>query len=126
MKTLFQLEIKELPPTVNLMHIHAHGRRIKTPEYRNFQERVTTEIKTLWRNKPPFKGRAALLISFFTNNRRHWDIDNRVKALQDCLTFAGVIQDDSQIDLLHVERVHGAEENSTRIMLNELLPRNNA
>ena len=113
---LLRMKFEGLSPTVNLMHIHTHGRRIKTPEYRNFQEWITTEIKTLWRNKPPYQGRVALQLIFTTNNRRRWDIDNRVKALQDCLTMAGVIKDDCQIDFLTVERRYEKEVSTTLIL----------
>ena len=55
----------------------------------------------------PYTGRASLLIRFTVTDKRRWDIDNRVKALQDCLITSGVLKDDCQIDILHVERVHG-------------------
>ena len=45
-----------------------------------------------------------LSILFETSNRRSWDVDNRVKALQDCLSAAGVIHDDTQIEELHVKK----------------------
>ncbi len=95
---LLKVKFEALPPTVNHMHINAHGRRIKTQACREFQEQTTAVLQQLWRNKPPYTGRVALHVIFTTNNRRRWDIDNRVKALQDCLTMAGVIKDDCQID----------------------------
>lgn len=113
---LLKVKIEGLPPTVNHMHINAHGRRIKTQACRDFQEQTTAELQQLWHNKPPFKDRVALYIIFSTNNRRRWDIDNRVKALQDCLTFAGVIQDDSQIDFIQIERRYEKEVSTTLIL----------
>ncbi|MBR1437887.1 MAG: RusA family crossover junction endodeoxyribonuclease [Synergistaceae bacterium] len=41
-----------------------------------------------------------------------------MKALQDCLSMAGVIQDDSQLDKLHIERNYGKGK-GTRIIVQE-------
>lgn len=65
-------------------------------------------------------GRIEMHLVFQTNNRRCWDIDNRVKALQDCLSIAGVIRDDSQLDALHVERKYGNEQ-CTKMTVTEMV-----
>ena len=106
---LIKLELPGLPPSVNHMHMKAHGRVFRTKECREYQEQVTAELITTWGDNPPFAGRAELEIIFTTNNKRRWDIDNRVKALQDCLTMAGVIKDDSQIDRILLERKFRSE-----------------
>lgn len=49
-------------------------------------------------------GRLKLSVKLHFNDNRRADIDNRVKALADALQKAGVYEDDSQIDILHVER----------------------
>lgn len=114
-KKLIMLELDGLPPTVNHMYINAHGRRFRTEECRDYQEEVSAEIKTLWKGQP-YKGRVALKIKLLTSNRRRWDIDNRLKALQDCLQLAGVIKDDSQIDYISIERQY-AKKNVTSLTL---------
>ena len=58
----------------------------------------------------------ALSLVFTAPNKRRWDIDNRVKAIQDCLARAGIIKDDTQIDKLEAERVYGKEA-KTRLIL---------
>ena len=115
---LLRLELDGLPPTVNHMHITARGRRFRTQECKDYQEYVSGVLRYSWGTKAPYSGRAALTVIFTAPNRRRWDIDNRVKALQDCLITAGVIKDDSQIDKLTVERVYG-EKAETLLILSE-------
>ena len=69
--------------------------------------------------KEAFTGAVAVFITFYTNNKRRWDIDNRVKALLDCLEKADIIQDDSQIDALLIKREHG-KKTATKIILCEI------
>jgi crossover junction endodeoxyribonuclease RusA len=52
----------------------------------------------------PLEGRLSVAISLHPPNRRSFDLDNKVKVLQDTLTRAGVIRDDSLVDLLTVSR----------------------
>lgn len=119
MITLLELELEGLPPTVNSMYRTGGGRRYKQAEARSYQERVSLEMRRLWSGKP-YDGPAELSIIFTTNNRRRWDIDNRVKALQDCLVMSGVLADDKLIDVLHVERRQG-DSVSTRVLLGRVL-----
>ena len=117
--TLISITLKSLPPTVNHMYMNAHGRRFRTAECREYQEQVVEQLKALWNNKPPFTGRAAIHIIFTAKDKRRWDIDNRMKAIQDCLTMAGIIKDDSQIDFLQIERLY-KEDISTVLILKEI------
>ena len=120
-KELIHVALKGLPPTVNQMYRNCGTRRYKTPETREFQDGLVAILKSLWGDKPCFNGRAGLRLFFSQKDKRRWDIDNRVKALQDCLQAAGVIKDDSQIDLLHLEREHEAQKTQTVLTLSELL-----
>ena len=96
-----------MPPTVNhLYRSTAVGRRYKTEAGRQYQQEVNNIIKQAYSGKEVYTGSVGLYIVFETNTRRRWDIDNRVKALQDCLTMAGVLRDDKQVDMLCVERRH--------------------
>ena len=116
MQKLLSISFEGLPPTVNMMYRGVHGHRYKTKATLNFQTGVVLNLRLAWKNRPPYEGRVALYITFTAADRRRWDIDNRVKALQDCFAEAGVIKDDTQIDKLHVERLYG-DFNSTQVIL---------
>ena len=118
MKILLDVEIDGLPPTVNHLYRTRNGHRYKTPEARNWQE-DTTQLLLANSKCECYKKSVSLIIIFQTNNRRKWDIDNRVKALQDCLSKAKIIKDDAQIQELKVKREYG-DKVSTRIILTEL------
>ena len=114
---MLEVELEGLPPTVN--HIYRskkNGRRYKTAEGREYQEAVSELMRRQYKHGEVYSGRAGLRISFMVKDRRRWDIDNRVKALQDCLTLSRVLKDDSQIDMLQVER-HKGDRSATYLCL---------
>lgn len=117
--TLLTFQFDGIPPTVNHMYMSRRGRRFKTEETAAFQENIISQLKALW-DRAPFCDRAGLYLYFSQKIKRHWDIDNRVKSIQDCLQKANIIANDSQIDVLHVERVRGARKDSTRLVLTEI------
>ena len=105
---LLELELEGLPPTVN--HLYRTGRtgyRYKTESGRRYQEQISLLLAQEWKGRPAYSGEVELRIEFIVKSRRKWDIDNRVKALQDCLNMAKILQDDSQVQILHVERRKG-------------------
>ena len=116
-KELIKLEIEGLPPTVNMMYRGLHGHRFKTSKTLEYQNYIANKLRKLWQGKRPYDGRAELFITYHTYSHRRWDVDNRLKALQDCLSLAGVIKDDSQIDTLIVKRVFELEKQRDRTVL---------
>ncbi len=112
---LLELNLEGLPPTVN--HLYRTGRsgfRYKTENGRKYQEQISSLLAEKWQRREPYSGDIEFRIEFTVKTRRKWDIDNRVKALQDCLSMAGIIEDDSQVQILHVER-HKGETDTTRL-----------
>lgn len=107
MKELLSMELEGLPPTVNHMYRNSGHIRYKTASGRKYQERVSKSLKEVWGDKPAYSFGVELRITFETSDHRRWDIDNRVKALQDCLSLAGILKDDKQVEILHVERKSG-------------------
>ncbi len=91
------------PPTVNHM-IRTFGKqRFMSAEYRAFTGMISVIVK---RERVPNFGeqRLAIAIELCAPNKRKFDIDNRAKPTIDALMKAGVMDDDSQIDQLHVKR----------------------
>ena len=116
MQKLLSISFEGLPPTVNMMYRGLHGHRYKTKKTLDFQAGVVLNLRLAWKNRPPYEGRVALYITLTTADHRRWDVDNRLKALQDCFSKAGVIKDDTQIYGLHAEREDGTS-NTTEIAL---------
>lgn len=120
-KLLFCSEFTELPPTVNHFYRSTKGgRRYKTKAGREFQERISSLFATEWKGKPRLESDVEMWILFESSNRRRWDVDNRIKAVQDCLQAAGILKDDCQVTRLVADRIPGrAESDSTKIMIFE-------
>ena len=112
------MELEGLPPTVNHMYRTSGKYRYKTSEAKLYQEYASAKFREVWQGKKSFTEPVSLSITFHTDNHKRWDIDNRVKALQDCLSIAGVIRDDTQIDRLYVERKYGSKT-GTKVVLEE-------
>ncbi len=111
---LLELEIPGLPPTTNQIYRTGSGRsfRYKTKETRDWETRVTCLMRAAKTQATNTK-HVALHVTFTTPGKRRWDLDNRLKVLQDCLQKSGVIKDDSQIWELHIKREQGSETTTT-------------
>ena len=102
---LLEVTLKGLPPSVNQMYRNAGTRiRYKTEKTRDYQRYAIKAIQGARLVPYTFEGRTILNVKFFVADKRKWDMDNRLKALQDCLQMARIIKDDSQIDDIHVQR----------------------
>ena len=94
------------PPSVNhyWRHVVIQGqvRVLLSAEGRKYQQTATRQLF----GKPSFPAHARLDLTILCSapDRRRYDLDNRVKAVQDALAHAGIYHDDQQIDDLHVIR----------------------
>ena len=119
--TLISMELKGLPPTVNNYYGRTGCTVYKKTQARQWQEKAVSELSEHWGNIPPYSGAVDFHIVYLCKDNRKWDIDNRVKALQDCLEQAGIIENDRQVQSLHVRREYAPDraETTTRIILME-------
>jgi crossover junction endodeoxyribonuclease RusA len=90
------------PPTVNHYWRRVGSRTLISAEGRRYRERVIDAANL--RNITPCSGSLDVSVAVYPPDRRRRDLDNILKALLDALQHAGVYEDDSQIDELHVTR----------------------
>lgn len=108
-KTILNATIPGLPPTINHYYYHRAGPAFKKPEAQRWLYDTSLEFALRYAKKEPYTKPVELFITFMTSDKRRWDIDNRVKILQDALMYSDVIKDDSQILSLHVKRIFGTQ-----------------
>lgn len=85
------------PPTVNHMWGFAGKRKYLKKEAHEFRRLVQ---EACIEANAKIDGRIAIFIALYPPNNRKFDLDNRIKALQDALEHAGVYLDDEQIDTI--------------------------
>ena len=118
LEPFFRVTLSGLPPTVNhLYRTAANGRRYKTRAGRTWQRDAAEILRCAW-CREPYGGDVELRVYLVAADRRKWDIDNRVKAVQDCLQAGGVLKDDRQVQRLLLERGFG-QYAQTRLELYE-------
>ena len=123
MSILLSLEFEGLPPSVNQMYRTGRGSKrykkpYKKPEVSEWQNEVASLMRRAWDNPRPYTGEIEVHILFMVSNKRRWDVDNRLKALLDCLAHGGVIKDDTQISGILALRRQG-DTSSTKIEVRE-------
>ena len=108
MKALAEFTIWSLPPTVNNLYGRLPRTVYKKSEVREWQIETISSMRKEWGAKPAIKTLLELRIEFTSRTHRKWDVDNRIKPLQDCLERAGVIKNDAQIWRVEAERKIGS------------------
>lgn len=88
------------PPSVNTYWgFHGH-RRFLTQKAQEFKKEVATAVK----GQRLGQSRLSVTISAFAPDKRIRDLDNILKPTLDALVQAGLFDDDSQVDLLTIQR----------------------
>lgn len=110
------------PNSANTHWRHGRGVTYLSAQGRAFREAVKTAAN-LYGVKAP-EGRLIVAVELYPPNKRLIDIDNRIKPLLDSLTHAGIIQDDSLIDKLIVERKQIIKDGQCRVFISQYVEHN--
>ena len=88
------------PPSVNKALTVSRGRKVLSPKTRKWQNLAAEELSL---QKPePVKSPAWITIVLYPQDKRRFDIDNKVKSVLDALVAAKVIEDDCCRDLMSI------------------------
>ncbi len=109
------------PPSTNriLRNVAVRGtpRTLLSEEGRRFRTTAAQMCMLGGVNNRQLAGRLAVSMVACPPDRRARDLDNVLKATLDALTHAGVWLDDSQIDLLSVERAQVVKGGELRVTI---------
>jgi crossover junction endodeoxyribonuclease RusA len=98
----------DYPPTANTYYRHLRqfgGRTVISKAGKEYRESVARHIAALGVSET-LRCRLELAVDVYPPDRRkRRDLDNLTKSLCDALQYAGVYEDDSQIDKLVLERM---------------------
>ena len=106
------------PPSVNNYWGFKGHRRFLTPKANEFKAQVA-QIVSL-NNISLDKSRLEIEITLYPPDKRIRDIDNSIKSCLDALVQAGAFEDDSQIDVLIVQRGEIVKGGQSKIFLKKL------
>ena len=115
--TIAEFELNSLPPTVNNLYGRLRRTVYKKPAVRKWQNETVEYLSREWKKKAALTKELELRIEFTSKDHRKWDIDNRIKPLQDCLERSGIIKNDRQIERLQVRRRYGDQERTHIILM---------
>lgn len=120
-EVLLRVEIPALPPSVNRSVRYGRGMFYDSAEKKQFKKIAVPIIRRAYVGKDPYSGKCALTIILCDSSARRWDIDNRVKVVQDCLGVAhegaAVIKDDTCIWDLRVKRFRCRKQDGSFLIL---------
>lgn len=111
------------PPSVNGYWRHPTkgplaGRHLISEKGRDYRQAVQDFVGRY--QISPVPGRLSVAIEVFPPDRRKRDLDNLPKGILDSLTHAGVIEDDSHIDSLLLERKGICKGGMVRVFVSTL------
>ena len=107
------------PPSVNRYWRNVNGRTLVSREGRAYRAAVLSEV-LLQGAAQHYRGRLRMVIIAHPPDKRRRDLDNLVKAIQDGLEFAGVFDDDGQIDDLRVVRAERVPGGRVEVIIEEV------
>ena len=105
------------PPSVNNYYRHVGPRVLISRAGRKYRTMAVSRLGGLKK----LSGAVSLSLECYPPDRRRRDLDNLLKCLQDSITAAGVLEDDSQIRRLQMEMLEPIEGGLVHVRL-ETLP----
>ena len=105
------------PPSVNTYYRHVGPRVLISREGRKYRMMTVSRLGGI----EPLEGDLALTVHLYPPDRRRRDLDNLLKSCWDSLVHARLMEDDSQIKLLHLEMKEPIPEGLVHVHL-ETLP----
>lgn len=106
------------PPTVNTYYSVVGGRKVLSKRGREYRKEVAWLLSG---EQQSFEDRRlALHITVHARSKRRADLDNLLKSLLDAMQYAGLYDDDSQIDDLHIVRGPNKVPASVRVNISVL------
>ena len=92
------------PPSTNAIWRNVGKRTLLSKEARIYRNRARGELLAQGAANTKLDGRLAVEVVLHPHNNRAFDIDNKLKALLDALTYSRVWLDDGQVDEITVTR----------------------
>lgn len=92
------------PPSTNAIWRNVGKRTLLSKEARLYRNRARGELLAQGAANAQLDGRLAVRVELCPHDRRAFDIDNKLKALLDALTYSRVWLDDGQVDEILVLR----------------------
>lgn len=111
------MTVEGIPESVN--HIWRgtrSGRHYKTTKAKDFECWLTHALRVGRRLDGVYDGDVRLVMVIGRKTRRRYDLDNRIKSVQDCLAPAGIIADDSQVVEILARKILADEDTTTVIV----------
>jgi len=91
------------PPTVNNYYSHTRNGVFISAKGRRYASAVADDIQEQLGNMH-IEGSVLMEVKMYPPDRRKRDLDNHMKALQDAIVKAGLLEDDSLINQLFIYR----------------------
>ena len=120
MSELVCVTVAGIPESVN--HIWRgtrSGRYYKTAKARDFESLLTHALRAGRRLDGVYDGALRLVMVIGRKTKRRYDLDNRIKSVQDCLAPAGIIADDSQVVEISARKIL-TDEDTTMVIVETL------
>lgn len=110
---LLKCSVASLPQSVNRIWRHGRGRTYKSKQAADWQRIMTCVMANARKRREPYEGKVLLRLGFSRKDKRSFDLDNRIKVVQDCLEGAGVVLNDSQVFMLIAFKCHGLMDSTS-------------